>query len=49
MCFIELSFLIDPKNYSFTSGMFSDMLIQAKVIQIFKSGDSTESSNYRPI
>lgn len=36
-------------NYSITNGKFPDLLKQAKVIPIFKVGDSQQVTNYRPI
>ena len=36
-------------NQMFTTGIFPDSLKVAKIIPIFKSGDSNELSNYRPI
>ena len=41
-----LSYLI---NKSISDGIFPTELILAKVIPVFKSGPSTEISNYRPI
>ena len=45
--------LVDPLctiiNTSFQSGIFPDCLKHAVVTPIFKSGTSTDSSNYRPI
>ena len=41
-----LTYLI---NSSFESGTFPEELKLAKVIQIFKSGDRQDISNYRPI
>ena len=36
-------------NYSFTQGIFPDMLKIAKVIALFKAGSTEELNNYRPI
>ena len=36
-------------KFSLRRGVFPDALKQAKVKPIFKSGDSTELGNYRPI
>ena len=45
--FIEpLTYII---NMSFMEGVFPSELKLAKVVPIFKSGDSTKMSNYRPI
>ena len=41
--------LADLINYSISNGKFPHLLKQAKVIPIFKSGDSQEVANYRPI
>ena len=36
-------------NKSFTTGSFPDKVKESKVIPIFKAGDHSENSNYRPI
>ena len=47
-CFYIQS-VCDMINKSFTSGIFPSPLKLARVIPIFKSGDKTNLSNYRPI
>ena len=48
-----IDYFIEPLTYiinmSFMEGVFPSELKLAKVIPIFKSGDSTKMSNYRPI
>ena len=48
-----LEFIAQPLteiiNGSLLSGIYPDLLKLAKVIPIFKTGDSTNFSNYRPI
>nr|XP_047141021.1 uncharacterized protein LOC124816057 [Hydra vulgaris] len=41
--------LISHFNLSLQSGTVPEKLIIARVLPIFKSGDDTDSSNYRPI
>ena len=49
-CATELSpILTHINNASFTDGVFPDLFKIAKVIPIFKSGDSKQVANYRPI
>ena len=42
-------FLADIINTSLSTGIFPDMLKLARVVPIFKNGDSTDVNNYRPI
>lgn len=41
--------LVDFINQSFDSGCFPDSLKMAKIIPLFKGGDSSKTDNYRPI
>src|SRR5579863_8843669 len=41
-----LSFIV---NLSFSTGIFSENLKEAKVIPIYKDGDKSNFTNYRPI
>ena len=36
-------------NNSLSEGIFSECFIKAKIIPIFKSGDSNSTANHRPI